>query len=260
MGDNDDDDETHKDGGGKSSKSGGKSKKVSAAETAVRAEERRNARRDRPNKYVDPALRRKTGNNNVNNNTSTAGPQPQQKATSSIVHSVTKFGGGKTSSVASLATIAGTRTSLRKSTKAASARAAEERAKRRVDEEARRKQKALRDAEREPTRPLTQKERLEEAKQTEVMNRESLADLLRMEEEKKRAATTSKRETGPVISFLSRAGKSTVSLSEGVDVQKAMFPQMPELKKKGEVITTTADAGSNAQLSPSAATPLGKNK
>lgn len=183
----------------------------------MRAEERRVARRERASKYVDPASKKNVATDRGGTSQSNQTGKGDQDE---ILRSEPKLGFGTLT--------AEKRTSLRKSTKAASARAAEERARRRVDEEERRRQKALRDAEKKPVRPLTQAERLEEAKVTEELNRKSLNELLRMEEEKKSIVVVKKRETGPVISTRSRDGKTTVSLSEGVDVSEALFPQMSQ--------------------------------
>lgn len=121
---------------------------------------------------------------------------------------------------------------MRKSTKAASAKAAEERERRRKGEEARRRLRAKREAEREPTRPLTQEERLAKARETEIENRASLAELLKMEESKKRATVQKKQTNEPVLSLRIRDGKTTISLSEGVDAMAVMFPQVEKSQEE----------------------------
>lgn len=119
------------------------------------------------------------------------------------------------------------RPSLRRSTKVASERAAKEREKRQQEDEERRRKRTLREAEKPEVRKLTQEELLEEAKETEVANRESLKELLRLEEEKKRLPPPKKMENGPVMSLRSRDGKQTVSFTlKETDARKAMFPQM----------------------------------
>lgn len=123
---------------------------------------------------------------------------------------------------------------MRKSTKAASAKAAEERERRRKGEEARRQLRAKREAEREPTRPLTQEERLAKARETEIENRESLTELLKMEERKKRAPVQKKQSSGPVLSLRIREGKTTISLSEGVDPMAVMFPQVQKRQEEAK--------------------------
>lgn len=128
----------------------------------------------------------------------------------------------------------GPRTTLRKSTKAASAKAAEERERRRKGEEARRQLRAKREAEREPTRPLTQEEHLAKARETEIENREGLAELLKMEERKKRATVQKKQTNEPMLSLRIRDGKTTISLSEGVDAMAVMFPQVEKRQEKAQ--------------------------
>lgn len=184
---------------------------ITTTEAAVRAEERRAIRRERVSKYIDPASKRNVA---IDRGKTSHSNQRTKSDENGIIRSELKLDPNTLA--------AGARTSLRKSTKAASARAAEERAQRRVDEEERRRQKALRDADKKPVRPMTQAERLEEAKITEELNRKSLSELLRMEE-KKRVVVVKKRRTGPVISTRSKDGKTTVSLSEGVDVNDTLF-------------------------------------
>lgn len=192
----------------------------SAAEAAVRTEERRAMRRDRTSRYVDPATKKR--------NTVETSNQLKKDGTTTGKEKRTVTNNLKRNGQDANATASGTRSSLRKSTKAASARAAEQRERRRVGEAARRKQKAIRDAGRTPVRPLTQAERLEAAKITEELNRDSLADLLRMEEEKKRVPVIKRDKQGDVISARSKNGKWTVSFPEGVDVSNVMFPHLSE--------------------------------
>lgn len=116
------------------------------------------------------------------------------------------------------------RKSLRRSTKAASEKAAESRAQRRKDEAVRRARREAREANKEVLKIPTQEELLAEAAETEVANRESLKELLRLEEEKKRLPPPKKRSTGPVVSTRSRDGVQTLSFSDGVDPREVMFP------------------------------------
>lgn len=194
----------------------------SVAEAELRAEERRAARRDRPPRYVDPALKRRTST-----------PQPTAKAantprtldppTTTTAHSAAT---ATTTAVAVATAAAPSRPALRKSTKAASARAAEERARKLEGERERRRLKQKREAGRVPVRAPTQAERLVAAKATEEANRASLAELLRLEEEKKRVTVGKQAHVdSDVVSWRSRAGAWTVSMSEGVDVGAVMFPQ-----------------------------------
>lgn len=183
----------------------------------MRLEERRTSRRERTGRYVDPATKKKSAADK---------PKLRKDVGQSSLHPSSGAVAGQGSGAEGRTTIASTRSSLRKSTKAASARAAEERERRRVGEVARRRQKALRNADRQPARPLTQAERLEAAKMTELLNRDSLNDLLRMEEEKTRVPVVNRREPNDIISTRSRDGKWTVSFTDGVDPQQVMFPPM----------------------------------
>lgn len=189
---------------------------ISVAEAEVRAEERRASRKDRPSKYVDPAMRRNKASvtqkkTSINNATSTSTPTPTSASASASV-----FG-----SVPGLQM----RTSLRKSTKAASAKAAEERARRKVDEDERRKIKARRDAGRVPMKEKTQSERLNEAKVTEELNKQSLKELLKMEEDKKKVTASKKKQTAKrAVSVRSKNGVQTVSLTKDLDVIETLLP------------------------------------
>lgn len=173
------------------------------SEKVARQSERQASRKARTGKYVDPALkanRRQAPSNR---------PQKKAKASSEVenpnIH----------------------RSSLRRSTKIASMHAAEEREKRELTDAKRRKKKAAREADKPEVRVLTQKELLEEAKVTEEKNKESLKELLRLEEEKKRLPPPKNKSKEATMTMRSRDGKETVSFSsKDTDAKKAMFPQM----------------------------------
>lgn len=172
------------------------------AEKAVQQGEQK---RRRSGKYVDPALKRRR----VSEVARAAERKP------------TKSGQSENGTLSTIH-----RSSLRRSTKIASERAAEERERRAADEEERRRRKMLREARKPQEKILTQKELLEEAKETEIKNRESLRELLRLEEEKKRVPIVRKVE-GEVMSIKSRGGEQTVSFtSKDADARKELFPHL----------------------------------
>lgn len=177
----------------------------------MRAAERRSARKIRSGKYVDPALKpAKRGRPRKD------GEERPKKRTRGA------------DAAADTDNLNVDRSSLRKSTKAASSRAADEREKRELDDEQRRMKKALRDANKPEVRKLTQKELLEEAAETEISNREDLKNLLRLEEERKRLPPPKVKQTGPCISVRSRDGKQTVSISDpNLDARAVLFPHIP---------------------------------
>lgn len=103
----------------------------------------------------------------------------------------------------------------------ASAEAAEKREHRRAaGERRRRRREAIVST---PLKMPSQEELLAEATVTEIANGESLRELLRLEEEKRRVVGPKKRIVGDVVSFRSRGGRSTVSVSKGVDVGEVML-------------------------------------
>lgn len=163
----------------------------------------REQRTKRRGKYVDPALKKAR-------TTGTGVPARPKKSKSSS---------------SGAASSASARASLRKSTKVASAIAAEERERRKKKDEARRRRREQRETEQGKKTEVmpTQEELLAECAETEVKNAESLKELLRLEEEKKRVVVRKKRDVGQVISVRSRAGKQSVSFPKGVDAQKEMF-------------------------------------
>lgn len=171
------------------------------AEKAARVSERQAARRAKGGRYVDPAL--KASYRTAALTASAKKPKPQRKPKSSRLP----------------------RASPRRSTKVASEQASEKRAKRQVKDAERRLKRTQRQAEKPEVRVWTQEELLEEAKKTEVKNRESLKELLRLEEEKKRLPPPKSKSHVPVISLRSRNGKQTVSFtSKNTDVPQFMFP------------------------------------
>lgn len=190
-----------------------------AAESHARSAERRSRRKS--STYVDPARKRSTAQHPRRVGVNGSGVKPIISGSSEDKSRQPST----TTATTSLTTVQGARLSLRKSTKVASARAAESRRSALVESELRRKARAAREAQRKPVVPLTQEQRLSNARVTEKDNATSLDKLLRVEEEKKRAAApTRKAETrGPVVSVRSREGVTTVSVSEGVDVQETLL-------------------------------------
>lgn len=184
----------------------------------MRTEERRAARRDKSNRYVDPATKKSVGDKS-------SMQKSGQLDQSGVAQSEER---GDERHKFRTEAVPKSRATLRKSTKVASARAAEERERRRKGEEARRQLRAQREAERKPARVLTQEDRLAIARETEIENKQSLAELLKLEEKRKRTPVQKRQNPGPVLSVRVRDGKTTVSLSEGVDVMEAMFPQLTE--------------------------------
>lgn len=100
------------------------------------------------------------------------------------------------------------RSSLRKSTRVASEQAAERRA---IKQRRKPRERKL-----EHVHIPTQEERLETAKMTEKENGESLKQLLRLEEEKKRVPAERKEVTGDKIGYEWKHGKSKISFTKGV--------------------------------------------
>ncbi|CAN8075694.1 unnamed protein product, partial [Agarophyton chilense] len=108
------------------------------------------------------------------------------------------------------------RSSLRKSTRMASARAAE----RRAVKHNKRKRAMWRHVEQHQM--PTQQQRLEAAKLTEVLNRASLSELLRLEEEKKRVVVrrAAAAADAKLMSMRWRDGACLISFSEGVSSER----------------------------------------
>lgn len=178
------------------------------AEKEVRQSERK---RRRSGKYVDPATKKRRLN---------TGSAVQRKPKSNEEKS--KDDKGKNAK-----TLRTGRPSLRKSTKIASERAAEERKRRKQDDAERRRKKLLREAGKPEEKVWTQKELLEEAKETEIKNRESLKELLRLEEEKKRLPPPKKKVNVEIISVRSRDGKHTISFTDkNADARKELLPHL----------------------------------
>lgn len=95
-----------------------------------------------------------------------------------------------------------------------------------AEEEDRKKERSEREKRKPKVKILTQQEMLEEAKETEIKNREDLEILLRLEEERKRLPPPKKKNVGPRIVIKSSGGISTVSFTKSdIDVQSFMFPR-----------------------------------
>jgi vacuolar protein sorting-associated protein 72 len=88
-------------------------------------------------------------------------------------------------------------------------------------------------------RVLTQAERMAEAEHTEVLNRQSLADLLRQEEEKKRVVERRVRFEGPTIRFVSRNGKSLLAFKAGFPPELDPNAPQPQPAKRGQLCVVT---------------------
>lgn len=172
------------------------------AEKVARQAERKQRRGGR---YVDPALKRRRVADVARTTDKKVKGGQGEDGTPSTIH----------------------RSSLRRSTKIASERAAEERERKAADGEERRRKKMLREAGKPQEKILTQKELLEEAKETEIKNRESLKELLRLEEEKKRVPVVRKKVEGEVMSMRSKGGKQTISFTnKDTDSRREMFPHL----------------------------------
>lgn len=188
----------------------------------------------RNGKYVDPALKKTR---------------------------VSSGGGGgearpaKRAKTAPLQDAAVDRSSLRKSTKAASAKAGKEREMREAETVQRRMRMRERERRKEPEKVLTQEEMLAEAEETAVGNQEDLERLLRLEEEQKRLPVKAERAAGPTMSVVSREGKMVVGFSEkDADARKEMFPQCEpveaaeEGEKAGDGAISAAAASGAAEV------------
>lgn len=108
----------------------------------------------------------------------------------------------------------------------ASLRAAEQREKREVTEMERRRRKKLREKEKPEIRVLSQKEMLEEARETEVRNGESLKELLRLEEEKKRVPLKKKGKEERMSVRSAREGETVSFTRKDADAKREMFPHL----------------------------------
>lgn len=60
---------------------------------------------------------------------------------------------------------------------------------------------------------MTQEDRLREVEMTEMMNKESLMELLKFEEEQKKITKVKYEITGPVISYHSKNGINTMTFT-----------------------------------------------
>mmetsp|Transcript_22249 Transcript_22249/g.55039 ORF Transcript_22249/g.55039 Transcript_22249/m.55039 type:complete len:314 (-) Transcript_22249:2128-3069(-) len=108
------------------------------------------------------------------------------------------------------APVAKEKMSFRKSTKIAAEQSKKVASQREVDEEERRRIRLEREARKPKERVLTQAELLEEAKRTEELNRRSLAELLRFDEEKKRTIESRKHTSShPTMRQVSSSGGKT---------------------------------------------------
>lgn len=65
-----------------------------------------------------------------------------------------------------------------------------------------------------PLKKVTQEDRLREVETTELINSESLMELMRYEEEQKKITKVKKDIVGPSISFLSRDGTNMITFTE----------------------------------------------
>eukprot|EP00178_Gracilaria_changii_P027854 TRINITY_DN922_c0_g1_i2.p1 TRINITY_DN922_c0_g1~~TRINITY_DN922_c0_g1_i2.p1 ORF type:complete len:285 (-),score=75.69 TRINITY_DN922_c0_g1_i2:1175-1921(-) len=121
------------------------------------------------------------------------------------------------------------RSSLRKSTRVASARAAERRA---INEKKKPRERRV-----EHYEVPTQQQRLQTARMTEVLNRNSLKDLLRLEEEKKRVVVKKKTDVGESMSTKWKHGSCTISFTKGVSseqIREVMLGHSDEDEEESE--------------------------
>ena len=176
-----------------------------AAERDVRREERAKRRRLRSGKYVDPALKRRR-ETNVYTGASKERVRTKGSERQTAASTIEKRG-------------------LRKSTKARSEKAAQDRKRKLEEEEERKKERVERERKKVKVRLPTQEELLEEAKETEKKNREDLKNLLRLEEEKKRLPPPKKANTGPKLRFTSQHGRNVISFTDDkIDLKDFLFP------------------------------------
>jgi hypothetical protein len=125
------------------------------------------------------------------------------------------------------------RSSLRRSTKAASAKADKVRNARHAEMEERRLQKREREKNKVPDKILTQEEMLAEAKVTAVENAKDLDALLRLEEERKRQPLAKTADPGPRMSVISKASGTVIAfLEKNADARAAMFPHCEPVASK----------------------------
>jgi len=87
-------------------------------------------------------------------------------------------------------------------------------AKREAKEQKRKKEERNKRKPKKVFKKLTQAQLLEEAKTTEVLNRESLAIMLKIEEEKKKIPQTRPVSKGPRIIYHSKDGNTTVTFTD----------------------------------------------
>lgn len=191
-----------------------------AAEKAARAKPKRRAQ---TGKYVDPALKKPSARAAQSGEARPAKRVRIEEPQDNVERTVD-------------------RSSLRKSTKAASEQADRLRQEREAVLNEKRMQKREREKAKEPEKPMTQEEMLAEADVTAVKNKADLEILLKLEE-RKRLPKQEATKKGPTMTVLSRKDGTFVGFSDkDADVRSAMFPQACE----------RGDSDSNAR-DPSAA-------
>lgn len=92
-------------------------------------------------------------------------------------------------------------------------------------------------------RMLTQEEQLEQAKITEVLNRNSLEELLRIEEAQKRITVRKRGVVGAAIFLRDRAGASTVAFKYCAPFDYARSPDSPAVSSSASVGTGAHHGG-----------------
>jgi hypothetical protein len=170
----------------------------------------------RTGNYVDPALKKKTRLGR--GGTAAAGGHADRPVKRAKLHNENADEDAVVRSV--------DRSSLRKSTKAARELADKVRREREVDRDERRMLKREREKDKSPERPLTQDELLKESYETEVQNTADLQVLLRLEEERKRLPKKPVAEKGPMMTVISREGKTLINFKDkDADSRATLFPQ-----------------------------------
>lgn len=190
---------------------------------------RRRTKRATKGKYVDPALKetRLSRQDDDDDSRNVPDERPAKRA--------------KTASAPIDVTV--DRSSLRKSTKAASAKADKERNEREAEQQQRLMEKRERDRNKVPERMPSQEELLAEAEETAKRNKADLEVLLRLEEERKRLPEKKQIDRGPTMTVISREGKTLIAFSDKeTDARTVMFPYCDAFAHKARHASTTPHA------------------
>ena len=112
--------------------------------------------------------------------------------------------------------------SFRKSTVAVTETSAADRAEKKQKAETQATKRRALNANKEPVAKLTQEQLLAEAARTELLNQRSLQLLLHIEEDKKRVRNKKKQDSGPMIRYYSKNGRSTITFCEPLGIPPVM--------------------------------------